>query len=261
MNSPLRRGAATRSSLLPDPSLSSDCRLICNPEWAECSADEKLLELRMCDLGVSIAGHRARAAHRGGQYRARGARPGVPAALLAVRRVVHARRRPGRRHPVLPRASAAREAGARADARSRRRRSRVVPAHPAARSRPRHRQRLSAPPAADAAAAVRHCRRRPIPSTTRPSRTARASSSISITGTRRAIRTRTSPKPSRCGSIRSRCGRRATQAGRRERKLEYMDRLMRELLRRSARRVTSKRQIDPLSRLRKTLGEHYRTEA
>ena len=53
------------------------------------------------------------------------------------------------------------------------------------------------------------------PSTTRPSRTARASSSIWITGTRRAIRTRISPKPSPSGSIRSRCGRPATRAGRR----------------------------------------------
>src|SRR5580765_1872296 len=42
-----------------------------------------------------------------------------------------------------------------------------------------------------------------------------------------------------------------------QRKLEYMDRLMRELA--SVRpRVTSKRQMDPLPRLKKTLGEHYR---
>jgi hypothetical protein len=42
-----------------------------------------------------------------------------------------------------------------------------------------------------------------------------------------------------------------------QRKLEYMDRLMREL---ASRRpiVTSKRQVDPLARLKKTLGEHYR---
>jgi hypothetical protein len=40
------------------------------------------------------------------------------------------------------------------------------------------------------------------------------------------------------------------------RKLEYMDRLMRELAR-ARPRVTSKRQVDPLPRLRKTLGEHY----
>src|SRR3989454_6378189 len=42
-----------------------------------------------------------------------------------------------------------------------------------------------------------------------------------------------------------------------ERKLQYMDRLMRELSRQRP-SVTSKRQIDPLRRLRKTLGEHYR---
>src|SRR3954463_262459 len=42
-----------------------------------------------------------------------------------------------------------------------------------------------------------------------------------------------------------------------QRKLEYMDKLMRELA--SVRqRVKSKRQVDPLPRLKKTLGEHYR---
>jgi hypothetical protein len=42
-----------------------------------------------------------------------------------------------------------------------------------------------------------------------------------------------------------------------QKKLEYMDRLMRELS--NARpRVTSKRQVDPLRRLKKTLREHYR---
>ncbi len=40
------------------------------------------------------------------------------------------------------------------------------------------------------------------------------------------------------------------------RKLEYMDRLMRQLAR-ARPRVTSKRQVDPLPRIRKTLGEHY----
>jgi hypothetical protein len=41
------------------------------------------------------------------------------------------------------------------------------------------------------------------------------------------------------------------------RKLEYMDRLMRELARRRP-SVKSTRVVDPLPRLRKTLGEHYR---
>jgi hypothetical protein len=42
-----------------------------------------------------------------------------------------------------------------------------------------------------------------------------------------------------------------------QRKLEYMGRLMRELARRRP-AVTSKRLVDPLPRLRKTLAEHYR---
>jgi hypothetical protein len=42
-----------------------------------------------------------------------------------------------------------------------------------------------------------------------------------------------------------------------ERKLEYMDGLMRELARRRP-EVRSKRIVDPLPRLKKTLGEHYR---
>jgi len=42
-----------------------------------------------------------------------------------------------------------------------------------------------------------------------------------------------------------------------QKKLEYMDRLMRELSRERP-RVTSKRQVDPLRRLKKTLREHYR---
>jgi hypothetical protein len=41
------------------------------------------------------------------------------------------------------------------------------------------------------------------------------------------------------------------------RKLEYMDRVMREIARRRP-TVKSKRVVDPLARLRKTLGEHYR---
>ena len=42
-----------------------------------------------------------------------------------------------------------------------------------------------------------------------------------------------------------------------QRKLEYLDRLMREVARRRP-IVKSKRQVDPLARLRKTLGEHYK---
>jgi hypothetical protein len=39
-------------------------------------------------------------------------------------------------------------------------------------------------------------------------------------------------------------------------KLEYMDRLMRELSR-TRTRIKSTREVDPLRRMRKTLGEHY----
>jgi Putative zinc-binding metallo-peptidase len=42
-----------------------------------------------------------------------------------------------------------------------------------------------------------------------------------------------------------------------QRKLEYMDRLMRELTRRKP-SVKSKRTVDPVSKLKRTLGEHYR---
>jgi hypothetical protein len=42
-----------------------------------------------------------------------------------------------------------------------------------------------------------------------------------------------------------------------QRKLEYMDRLMRELSRRRP-SVKSQRKVDPVPRLKKTLGEHYR---
>ncbi len=41
-----------------------------------------------------------------------------------------------------------------------------------------------------------------------------------------------------------------------QRKLEYMDRLMRELAHTRS-KVSSKRMVDPLPRLKKTLGEHY----
>jgi hypothetical protein len=44
-----------------------------------------------------------------------------------------------------------------------------------------------------------------------------------------------------------------------QRKLEYMDRLMRELSNQQP-RVKSTRRLDPLPRLKKTLGEHYRAK-
>jgi hypothetical protein len=43
------------------------------------------------------------------------------------------------------------------------------------------------------------------------------------------------------------------------RKLEYMDQLMRDVARQRP-RIASKRRLDPLPRLKKTLGEHYRSK-
>ena len=221
--------------------------------------DEKLLDVRMCDLGLRIEGTELEAADRQVDARARGARrwfrphywlsdewftpDGVPGIAIPFYLA----------HPRLAKLELAQMLeveGGDAD----------VPADPAPRGRPRHRQRLSAPPPADAATAVRQRRRRPIPSTTRRNRTARASSSTWITGTRRAIRTRTSPRPSPSGSIRSRMWSTRYAGWPAQRKLEYMDRLMRELASRRP-RVDPKRMVDPLPRLRKTLGEHYREEA
>jgi hypothetical protein len=44
-----------------------------------------------------------------------------------------------------------------------------------------------------------------------------------------------------------------------QRKLEYMDRLMRDLAR-SRPTIKSKREVDPVSKLRKTLADHYKTK-
>ncbi len=79
-------------------------------------------------------------------------RPGVPAALLAVRGMVLPGRRPRGRHPLLSRASAPGAPGREADPRGRRRHARVVPQDPAPRGGPRHRERV--PPAPAAAAPV-----------------------------------------------------------------------------------------------------------
>ena len=106
----------------------------------------------------------------------------------------------------------------------------IVPADPAPRGGPRHRQRVSGfgggptrrqpvRHARDAVSRVLHAK----------AATARASCSISITGTRRATRTRTSPKPSPCGSIRASMWSTRYAGWPAQRKLEYMDRLMREL--------------------------------
>ena len=139
----------------------------------------------------------------------------VSTALLAVGRMVLARRRARRRDPVLPRASAAREARTRADARGRRRHAGVVHARSCG-TRPA--TRSTTPTSCGSGGGVSRSSARPtcsIPSTTRRSRTARASCCISTAGTRRAIPTRTSPRRSPSGSTRSPTGARATPTGRR----------------------------------------------
>ena len=124
------------------------------PLWAKWS-DDKLLDLRMSELDLSIEGSVAAEAHRRSRGGAGRAGHGLSPAFLAVGRVVHARRRARHRHPVLSRAPAAGAARARADARSRGGHAVVVHAHPAPRARPRHRQRLHAPPPPAPPGAVR----------------------------------------------------------------------------------------------------------
>ena len=111
--------------------------------------------------------------------------------------------------------------------------------------------------AAGAGSSCSACLRNATRATTGPIRPAGVSSSIFGSGTRRAIRTRISPKPSRCGCGHARTGGRAMPAGRRCKKLEYVDELMGEI---GGTRPPglSRERIDPLHPLSQTLGEHYR---
>ena len=229
-------------------------------DWATLP-DDKLLEMRMCDLGLNNRGHRARSAYRdviAEELHARGLkfRPrywlsdewftpdGVPGVAIPFYLA----------HPRLAKLELAQmlevEGG---DEVSCLRILRHEVGHALdnayeLRRRPTRRRLFGNPS------------RPSIPSTTRPSPTARASSSISTTGMRRAIPTKTSPRRSPSGSIRSRIGRTHYGGWPARRKLEYMDRLMRELAQRRP-SVKSKRVVDPLPRLRKTLGEHYQEKS
>ena len=103
----------------------------------------------------------------------------------------------------------------------------VVPADPAPRGRPRASRTPTACAGAGGAASSSAARSQPLSrSTTRRGRTARASSSTSTPGTRRAIPTRTSPRPSRCGSTPARDWRARYAGWPALRKLEYVDELM-----------------------------------
>ena len=125
------------------------------PDELSTLSDEQLLDLQFRAARYHIEGTRAGNADRPALLGARGTQSRFPPALLAVGRVVHARRRPRRRDPLLSGAPAPRETGARADARGRRRRSRLVHADPAARGGPCDRQRVPSAPPPAAARAVR----------------------------------------------------------------------------------------------------------
>ena len=204
-----RPGDVARAATVPRRRSQPPTTRIPAAEWADWD-DEQLLDLRLCDLDLRIEGSEPRGPHRGARPRARGAGPAVPAALLALRRVVLARRRARRRHPLLPRPPAPGAPRAEPDARGGGRHPRVVPADPAPRGRPRHRERLPpAAPAAPAGALRQDLRALPrVLHAQALQQELRASTSTP--GTRRATPTRTSPRPSRCGSPRARLGARAT---------------------------------------------------
>ena len=183
-----------------------------DPEWATWT-DEQLLATRLCDLKVSIAGTEVEQyiAQVNGELEARGlVRPhywlsdewftpdGVPG--VAVPHYLA--------HPRLAKLELAQmlevEGG---DRESCLRDS-------AARGGTRHRQRVPDPAPPDAPAPVRH----PGHAATRLLHAETAQelrAAPRSLGTRRAIPTRISRRPSRSGSIRRRCGRRAMPGGRR----------------------------------------------
>ena len=148
------------------------------------------------------------------------------------------------------------------DARGRGRHARVVPAHPAPRGGPRDRERLPPAPRRRRQAPLRPhlaCRTR---SSTRRGPTARATSSTSTPGTRRAIPTRTSRRRSRSGSRRARTGATRYAGWPALRKLEYVDELMaRARAGRAAGRVAPQRSDAALARCASTLRKHYAQQA
>ena len=85
----------------------SDAGRACHPTSGPTWPDERLLDLRICQLGVTIEGSvlEARIAELQRELDARGLT--LQAALLAVGGMVLARRRARRRDSVLPRASRA----------------------------------------------------------------------------------------------------------------------------------------------------------
>ena len=208
-----RRRLRTRHRMV-ETAATPDLEPLKPADWTTLS-DEKLLEVRMCDLGADDRGHRARAAHR------RRSTPSSTRAAWRSGRTTGCRTSGSRRTacPASPSRSTWRIRGSRSSSSRRCSRSKAaIPNRACGSCGTRRATRSTTPTSCGGGRRGGGCsalRRPRTPSTTRRSRTARASSSISITGTRRAIPTRTSPRRSPSGSIRSRCGRRATPAGRR----------------------------------------------
>ena len=210
----------------------------------------------MCDLGLTIAGTEleGRIAQLDAELDARGL--DVPPALLAVGRVVHAGRCSRDRDPVLPGAPAAGQTGARADARGRRRRSGIC-------------LRILRHEAGHAIDNAYQLQRRPTrrrlfgdPKTEYPEYYTPKPYSKSFVQHLDHWYAQSHPDEDFAETFAVWLDPQSMWATRyagwpAQRKLEYMDRLMRELA--SLRpRVKSKREVDPLPRLKKTLGEHYR---
>ena len=198
-------------------------------------SDRALLGLRLCDLGLRLRGtelearaavvlRRARSVAGSGFGRTSGCRPS------------------GSRRTACPASrsrSTWRTRGCRRSRRSRWARSKAAAQrsflqlmrHEAG---ARARLGLSAARARGLARGVRLVRARRTTATTSPSpHSKRFVRYLDEPGTRRAIRPRTSPRPWRCGSIRSRAGARATAAGRHSEAV-YVNRLMREIAGRRA---------------------------
>jgi hypothetical protein len=229
------------------------------PEWATWT-DEQLLDLRLCDLRLSIAAPRWRrastssTASSGRSACASSRSSGSPTEWFTPDGV------PGMRGAVLPHPSAPRRAGAADDRRGRGRHRRVVHAHPAPRDRPRDRQRLPACGGAKAPAPVRLVPGRTRSSTNRVP-TARASSlhlepwyaqSHPDEDFAETFAVWMTPHSDwRSAMFRGRCCK----------KLEYMDELMSEIRDWSRRSRTRREQVEPLRESTKTLREHYERSA
>ena len=216
------------------------------PEW-ESWDDERLLDVRMCDLGVRIRGSFVepflRQVRREMRQRGLRLRPHFwlsdewfcPDGVTGIAIPFYLA------HPRLARLEQAQmlevEGG---DAR-------LVPADPAPRGRPRHRERVRPRDAGrSASSSSAGAPRSPTPRTTPRAVQPELRRPPRRLATRRAIPTRTSPRPSRCGSPPTPTGRERYVGWPALRKLEYVDGLMREVAGQEP-RVRDRREVEPLA--------------